>query len=111
MFGPYAKYARPYKKLLSLGIFAIAIAQAAGNYIPMLVKDAIDVLDIENIGKTVKLNLQKIGLKKIVILNKLFDDREIRKRHCFFRAKRSLFWLPKFNNNSEIRYRKYVEIL
>ena len=52
VFGPYAKYASPYKRLLSLGIFAIAIAQAAGNYIPMLVKDAIDALDIEDIGKT-----------------------------------------------------------
>ena len=52
MFGPYKKYANPYKRLLLLGILAIAIAQAAGNYIPMLVKDAIDVLDIKQIGKT-----------------------------------------------------------
>lgn len=52
MFGPYKKYANPYKRLLLLGILAIAIAQAAGNYIPMLVKDAIDVLDTKQIGKT-----------------------------------------------------------
>ena len=52
MFGPYKKYANPYRRLLLLGILAIAIAQAAGNYIPMLVKDAIDVLDTKQIGKT-----------------------------------------------------------
>ena len=50
MFGPYAKYASPYRNLLSLGILAITIAQAAGNYIPMLIKDAIDALDVDDLG-------------------------------------------------------------
>ncbi|MFT5375718.1 MAG: ATP-binding cassette subfamily B multidrug efflux pump [Candidatus Latescibacterota bacterium] len=45
MFGPYTQYVRPYKARLLLGVFAIAIAQAANNYIPMLVKGAIDALD------------------------------------------------------------------
>ena len=45
MFGPYTKYVRPYRARLLLGIFAIAIAQAANNYIPMLVKGAIDALE------------------------------------------------------------------
>ncbi len=44
MFGPYAKYTRPYRGRIALGIAAIAIAQAVNNYIPMLIKDVIDVL-------------------------------------------------------------------
>ncbi len=49
MFGPYSPYVRPYRARLLIGVLAIGIAQAASNYIPMLVKDAIDTLQAEHI--------------------------------------------------------------
>lgn len=70
MFGPFAKYAAPYKGRILLGVLAIAIGQMAGQYIPMLIKEAVDHLDepaagMEHIGLNVA---YIVGLAVVVAL-------------------------------------------
>ncbi len=74
MFGPYSPYVRPYRVRLLLGVLAIAIAQAASNYIPMLVKEAIDTLQMEHVADQLRFAdiqadvLTVVGLALLVAL-------------------------------------------
>ena len=45
MFGPFATYARPYRRRMVLGALAIAVAQAASAAIPMRLRGAVDFLE------------------------------------------------------------------
>ena len=56
MFGPFSSYVRPYKKRLFLGTLAIGTAQAANNYVPILVKDAIDTLGMQHLTDQLRLS-------------------------------------------------------
>ena len=56
MFGPFSSYVRPYKKRLLLGILAIGIAQAASNYVPILIKDSIDTLGMQHLTDKLRLS-------------------------------------------------------
>ena len=56
MFGPFSSYVRPYKKRLLLGILAIGTAQAANNYVPILIKDAIDTLGMQHLTGELRLS-------------------------------------------------------
>ena len=56
MFGPFSSYVRPYKKRLLLGILAIGTAQAANNYVPILIKDAIDTLGKQHLTGELRLS-------------------------------------------------------
>jgi len=44
MFGPFAQYARPYRRRIALGALAITAAQAASAAIPLRLRDAVDFL-------------------------------------------------------------------
>lgn len=44
MFGPYARYLRPYRVRLALGVAAIAVSQVANALIPVEIGDAVDAL-------------------------------------------------------------------
>ena len=44
MFGPFATYARPYRRRMVLGALAITGAQAASAAIPLQLRDAVDFL-------------------------------------------------------------------
>ncbi|MFH1567608.1 MAG: ABC transporter ATP-binding protein [Gemmatimonadota bacterium] len=46
MFGPFSRYARPYRRRLALGALAIAAAQAATALIPVRLRDAVDLLEL-----------------------------------------------------------------
>ena len=54
MFGPFSLYVRPYRVRLLLGVLAIGIAQAASNYIPMVVKEAIDTLQTQHMPEAMR---------------------------------------------------------
>ena len=54
MFGPFSLYVRPYRVRLLLGVLAIGIAQAASNYIPMVVKEAIDTLQTQHMSEAMR---------------------------------------------------------
>jgi ATP-binding cassette, subfamily B, multidrug efflux pump len=46
MLGPFTDYTRPYLKRMALGLLAIGVAQAAANTVPMLIRRAIDALEL-----------------------------------------------------------------
>ena len=56
MFGPFSSYVRPYKKRLLLGVLAIGSAQAANNYVPILIKNAIDTLGMQHLTDELRLS-------------------------------------------------------
>jgi len=56
MFGPFSSYVRPYRKRLILGILAISTAQAANNYVPILIKEAIDTLGMQHLTDELRLS-------------------------------------------------------
>jgi ATP-binding cassette, subfamily B, multidrug efflux pump len=45
LFGPFSHYADPYRSRIFKGVACIALAQAAGQYVPMLIKGTIDALE------------------------------------------------------------------
>ena len=45
MYGPFAVFIQPYKRLMLLGILALGVAQASGAVIPLQIKEAINSID------------------------------------------------------------------
>ena len=68
MFGPFSSYVRPYRIRLLLGILAIGVAQAASNYIPMVVKEAIDTLQTQYVSEAMRFQDIQTDVLKIVLL-------------------------------------------
>ena len=68
MFGPFSSYVRPYRIRLLLGILAIGVAQAASNYIPMVVKEAIDTLQTQYVSEAIRFQDIQTDVLKIVLL-------------------------------------------
>ena len=68
MFGPFSSYVRPYRIRLLLGVLAIGIAQAASNYIPMVVKEAIDTLQTQYVSEAMRFQDIQTDVLKIVLL-------------------------------------------
>lgn len=68
MFGPFSSYIRPYKVRLLLGVLAIGIAQAASNYIPMVVKEAIDTLQTRHMSEAMRFEDIQINVLTVVLL-------------------------------------------
>ncbi len=68
MFGPFSSYVRPYRIRLLLGVLAIGVAQAASNYIPMVVKEAIDTLQTQYVSEAMRFQDIQTDVLKIVLL-------------------------------------------
>ncbi|MGB0605087.1 MAG: ABC transporter ATP-binding protein [Candidatus Latescibacterota bacterium] len=68
MFGPFSSYVRPYRVRLLLGVLAIGIAQAASNYIPMVVKDAIDTLQTQHMSEAMRFQDIQTDVLGVVLL-------------------------------------------
>ncbi len=68
MFGPFSSYVRPYRIRLLLGVLAIGVAQAASNYIPMVVKEAIDTLQKQYVSEAMRFQDIQTDVLKIVLL-------------------------------------------
>ena len=69
LFGPFARYADRYRRRIFWGVACIALAQAAGQYIPMLLKAAIDALEAGGDGRSEAIARQVgyiVGLAAIV---------------------------------------------
>ena len=68
MFGPFSSYVRTYRVRLLLGVLAIGIAQAASNYIPMVVKDAIDTLQTQHMSEAMRFQDIQTDVLGVVLL-------------------------------------------
>ena len=68
MFGPFSSYVRPYRIRLLMGVLAIGVAQAASNYIPMVVKEAIDTLQTQYVSEAMRFQDIQTDVIKIVLL-------------------------------------------
>ena len=68
MFGPFSSYVRPYRVRLLLGVLAIGIAQAASNYIPMVVKEAIDTLQTQHMSEAMRFQDIQTDVLRVVLL-------------------------------------------
>ena len=68
MFGPFSSYVRPYRIRLLLGVLAIGVAQAASNYIPMVIKEAIDTLQTQYVSEAMRFQDIQTDVLKIVLL-------------------------------------------
>ncbi|MEC7226042.1 MAG: ABC transporter ATP-binding protein [Candidatus Latescibacterota bacterium] len=68
MFGPFSSYVRPYRVRLLLGVLAIGIAQAASNYIPMVVKEAIDTLQTQHMSEAMRFQDIQTDVLGVVLL-------------------------------------------
>ena len=68
MFGPFSSYVRPYRVRLLLGVLAIGIAQAASNYVPMVVKEAIDTLQTQHMSEAMRFRDIQTDVLGVVLL-------------------------------------------
>ena len=68
MFDPFSLYVRPYRVRLLLGVLAIGIAQAASNYIPMVVKEAIDTLQTQHMSEAMRFQDIQMDVLGVVLL-------------------------------------------
>ena len=69
MLGPFSHYVRPYRTRLVLGTAAIAVAQAAGAYIPKLLSAAVDSLTASSTSDSTLLVSIRGHLIDILILS------------------------------------------